>query len=159
MKNLTQKFIDFVLKISKKIFPKKIIEIEEKFLTVEIVLYIFFGVLTTICNIGVFALLNKVFEIDENISNFFAILIAVLFAYFTNKSLVFHSMASNFKERFAEFCKFMLGRAFTMVVEYVGCALLFKFVPIPNIISKIIISVIVIILNFFISKFFAFKHH
>ena len=120
-------------------------------------MYAVFGVLTTICNIGTFALLNKVFNVNENIANIFAILLAVLFAYFTNKDLVFHSKAQNSKERFIEFCKFMLGRAFTMVVEYVGCALMFKFLPIPNILSKCIITVVVIILNFFISKFFAFK--
>lgn len=129
----------------------------KKFCTKEVILYAVFGILTTICNIGTFALLNKFFNVNENIANIFAILLAVLFAYFTNKDLVFHSKAQNFKEKFIEFCKFMLGRAFTMVVEYVGCALMFKFLPIPNILSKCIITVVVIILNFFISKFFAFK--
>ena len=43
-----------------------------------------------------------------------------------------------------------------MVVEFVGCYLMFK-LPIPEIISKCIITVLVIVLNFFISKFFAFK--
>lgn len=129
----------------------------KKFCTKEVILYAVFGILTTICNIGTFALLNKVFNVNENIANIFAILLAVLFAYFTNKDLVFHSKAQNSKERFIEFCKFMLGRAFTMIVEYVGCALMFKFLPIPNILSKCIITVVVIILNFFISKFFAFK--
>ena len=52
----------------------------------------------------------------------------------------------------------MLGRAFTMVVELVGCYLMFKISFIPEIVSKITITVLVIILNFFISKFFAFKH-
>ncbi len=137
-----------------KVIINKLIK---KFCTKEVILYAVFGILTTICNIGTFALLNKVFNVNENISNIFAILLAVLFAYFTNKDLVFHSKAQNFKERFIEFCKFMLGRAFTMVVEYVGCALMFKFLPIPNILSKCIITVVVIILNFFISKFFAFK--
>lgn len=129
----------------------------KKFCTKEVILYAVFGVLTTICNIGTFALLNKVFNVNENIANIFAILLAVLFAYFTNKDLVFHSKAENFKQRFIEFCKFMLGRAFTMIIEYVGCALMFKFLPIPNILSKCIITIVVIILNFFISKFFAFK--
>ncbi len=137
-----------------KVIINKLIK---KFCTKEVILYAVFGVLTTICNIGTFALLNKVFNVNENIANIFAILLAVLFAYFTNKDLVFHSKAQNSKERFIEFCKFMLGRAFTMVVEYVGCALMFKFLPIPNILSKCIITVVVIILNFFISKFFAFK--
>lgn len=137
-----------------KVIINKLIK---KFCTKEVILYAVFGILTTICNIGTFALLNKVFNVNENIANIFAILLAVLFAYFTNKDLVFHSKAQNSKERFIEFCKFILGRAFTMVVEYVGCALMFKFLPIPNILSKCIITVVVIILNFFISKFFAFK--
>ena len=157
MKHLTQKLIDFIMKISKKIFPERIIKLEEKFFTVEIMLYIFFGILTTLVNIGTFALLNKVFNINENIANIFAIIIAVIFAYFTNKDLVFNSNAKTFNEKFTQFCKFILGRAFTMIIEYLGCALLFKFLPIPNIISKCIVTIIVIILNFFISKFFAFK--
>ena len=44
-----------------------------------------------------------------------------------------------------------------MVIESVGCALLFAYAPIPTLVSKCIMTVIVIILNFFISKFFAFK--
>ena len=157
MEHCAQKLIDFIMKISKKIFPEKIIKIEAKFFTVEIVLYVFFGILTTVINIATFAILNTVFNVNENIANIFAILIAVLFAYFTNKDLVFHSKAENKKDKFTEFCKFILGRAFTMIIEYVGCAILFKFLPIPNIVSKCIITIFVIILNFFISKFFAFK--
>lgn len=136
---------------------EKIRTLIKKFCTKEVILYGVFGILTTICNIGTFALLTKIFNINENISNIFAILLAVLFAYFTNKNLVFHSQAKSIKEKFIEFCKFMLGRAFTMIIEYVGCALMFKYLPIPNILSKCIITIVVIILNFFISKFFAFK--
>lgn len=136
---------------------EKIRTLIKKFCTKEVILYGVFGILTTICNIGTFALLTKIFDINENISNIFAIFLAVLFAYFTNKNLVFHSQAKSIKEKFIEFCKFMLGRAFTMIIEYVGCALMFKYLPIPNILSKCIITIVVIILNFFISKFFAFK--
>ena len=93
-----------------------------------------------------------------NIANFIAILLAVIFAYITNKDLVFHANAKNLKERIQQFCKFMLGRAFTMVLEFVGGLLLFN-LPIPNIIIKAGLTVIVIILNFFISKFFAFKNN
>lgn len=136
---------------------EKIKAVFKKVMTKEVMLYIVFGVLTTICNIGSFTILNKVFNMEENLANFFAILIAVIFAYFTNKDWVFHSEASNFKERLMEFGKFMVGRAFTMVVEFGGCWVLFRYLPIPNVISKCIMTVIVIILNFFISKFFAFK--
>ena len=135
---------------------KKIGKIIEKILTIEVILYIAFGILTTIVNLGSFYVMNSILQWNENISNFIAILLAVIFAYITNKDLVFHSEADSFKERIIEFCKFMLGRAFTMVVEFVGGLILFK-LPIPNIITKMGLTIIVIILNFFISKFFAFK--
>ena len=136
---------------------KKLKELIKKFCTKEIMFYAIFGILTTIANIAVFSILTYAFKMNENVANAIAISIAVLIAYFTNKDLVFHSGAQNFKEKFIEFCKFILGRAFTMLIEYFGGMLLFKFCPIPEIISKCIITVVVIILNFFISKFFAFK--
>ena len=136
---------------------EKLKELIKKFCTKEIMFYAIFGILTTIANIDMFSILTYAFKMNENVANAIAISIAVLIAYFTNKDLVFHSGAQNFKEKFIEFCKFILGRAFTMLVEYFGGMLLFKFCPIPEIISKCIITVVVIILNFFISKFFAFK--
>lgn len=158
IRNITQNFINFILKISEKILPKKVLEIERKLLTIEVVLYIFFGVLTTIVNIGVFSILVSLFKnLDENIANIIAIVLAVLFAYFTNKDLVFASQASNFKEKFQEFVKFMIGRAFTMVVEMLGFYFLFNMLNWNKFISKCLITILVIILNFFISKFFAFK--
>lgn len=157
VKLTTQKFIDFILNISKKIFPKKLIEIEKKFLNIEVVLYVFFGILTTLVNIGFFSLLTYTLRLEENLSNVIAILIAVLFAYFTNKGLVFNSKASTIKEKSIEFFKFMFGRAITMLVELLGFYLMFNIIGINKIISKIVITILVVILNFFISKFFAFK--
>ena len=135
IKNVTQKFIDFNLKISGKIFPEKFNNLLKKFLTVEVVLYIFFGVLTTVVNIGSFAIITSCFKLEENISNAIAIILAVLFAYFTNKDLVFNSKAESFKEKILEFFKFMLGRAFTMFVELIGFYLLF------NILNIILITI------------------
>ena len=157
IKNITQNLIDFVLKISDKIFPQKIYELEKKILNIEIVLYVFFGVLTTIVNIGIFSLLTYTFGIEENLSNVAAIIVAVLFAYVTNKSLVFNSKATTLRDKITEFFKFMLGRLFTMGVEFVGFFLMFNKMEMPKFLSKVIITVLVIILNFFISKFFAFK--
>lgn len=128
----------------------------KKVLTREVIFYIIFGVLTTIANIGVFYLLTLL-GLNENIANIIAIIVAVLFAYFTNRKLVFNSTASTFKERLTEFYKFMLGRAFTMVVEALGFPLFYNVLGIQELISKLMISFIVIVLNFFISKFFAFK--
>ena len=134
-----------------------IIELIKKIITKEVILYIVFGIFTTIVNLGSFYIMNSLLYWDENISNFIAIILAVLFAYITNKDLVFHSNAKGIKNRVIQFIKFIIGRAFTMVVEFVGGILLFQ-LPIPNIITKAFLTIVVIILNFFISKFFAFKN-
>lgn len=135
---------------------KNIKKLLNKILTKEVILYIVFGVFTTIVNLGSFYIMNSLLDWEENLSNFIAILLAVLFAYITNKDLVFHSNAKSIRSRVSQFLKFIIGRAFTMVVEFVGGVLLFQ-LPIPNIITKALLTIVVIILNFFISKFFAFK--
>lgn len=161
MKNLKEettqkKFIKKIL--SNKLVNKFLsIPLVKKVFTKEIILYALFGVLTTIVNIGSFYVMTTFFNINDNIANNIAIIIAVLVAYFTNKDMVFHSEANGFGEKFIEFCKFILGRLVTMFIESIGGALLFKYIPIPSIVSKCIITVVVIVLNFFISKFFTFK--
>lgn len=135
---------------------EKVKKLLKKILTKEVILYIVFGILTTVVNLGIFYILNTFLNWEENISNLIAIIVAVLVAYITNKDWVFHSQAKTFSQKFSEFIKFILGRAFTMVVELVGGIILFK-LPIPNIITKFGLTIIVIILNFIISKFFAFK--
>ncbi len=132
---------------------KKIKEILKKVLTKEIMLYIVFGVFTTVVNLGSFYVMNNLLHWNENISNFVAILLAVLFAYITNKDLVFHSDAEGIKEKFKEFVRFMVGRAFTMVVEFAGGWILFK-TAIPVMISKCFVTIVVIILNFYSSHYF-----
>ena len=64
-------------------------------------------------------------------ANFIAIILAVLFAYITNKDLVFHSKAVTAKEKGIQFIRFIAGRVFTMLIEFGGGMILFLF-PIPN---------------------------
>lgn len=135
---------------------KKIKQIIKKMVTKEVLLYITFGILTTVVNIGTLYILTKAVHLEENIANIIAILLAVIFAYLTNKDMVFHSNAKTVKEKVIQFAKFMEGRAFTMLIEWGGCAILFL-TPIPQMVSKLFMTVIVILLNFFISKFFAFR--
>ena len=134
---------------------EKIKKLIKKLCTKEIILYIIFGILTTLVNLVSFYIFTKVFLMNENIANIIAIVLAVLFAYITNKDMVFHSKAKTIKERGLQFTKFISGRAFTMIIEWIGGAILFL-MPIPKMLSKLIVTVIVVILNFFISKFFVF---
>lgn len=135
---------------------EKLKELIKRFCTKDIILYIIFGVLTTLVNIGSFYIMTSFLHINEDLSNFLAIILAILFAYVTNRKWVFHTTAKGFNDNFHEFLKFIAGRSVTMVIEWVGCFILFK-TPIPVIISKCAINVVIVILNFIISKFFTFK--
>lgn len=129
----------------------------KKFCTKEVIFYIIFGVLTTVVNILVSTILESVFHVEGNLASTIGIICCILFAYFTNRKWVFNSTATTLTQKGKEFVKFIMGRLFTMVIEMIGFFLLYTVWSLPFLLSKCIISVIVIILNFFISKFFAFK--
>jgi len=145
---------------------EKVKEIIKKVLTKEVILYVVFGVLTTIVNIAVSYILTAFVKLEGNISSTIGIICSILFAYATNRKLVFNSKAETLKDNIKEFGKFILGRAFTMVIEIIGVFLLNNVIyafynmfddNIAYLINKCLISVIVIILNFVISKFFVFN--
>ena len=136
---------------------KKLQTLIKKFMTKEVILYVVFGVLTTIVNIAASYILEGYFHINGAIASAVGIVLAVLFAYFTNRKMVFNSSANSFKEKLQEFGKFILGRAFTMIVEEGGVILFYNVIGWPFQPVKLALTVIVVILNFFISKFFAFK--
>ena len=136
---------------------EKIKRVLKKVLTKEVIFYIIFGVLTTIVNIVSTYILNNYFGVDGAIASAIGILLSILFAYFSNRKLVFNSQAVGLKENLKEFGKFMLGRAGTMILEEGGVILFNTILNWPLMPVKITLTVIVIISNFFISKFFAFK--
>ena len=74
----------------------------KKLFSREVILYGIFGVLTTIVNLGVSYLLEGVFHINGAIASAVGIICAVLFAYFTNRKLVFNSTAEGFNEKLKE---------------------------------------------------------
>ncbi len=129
----------------------------KKIITKEVMLYVIFGLLTTFVNIGVFYFLRYLVKWNENISNLIAIITSIVVAYITNKNYVFHSKANSTKEKMKEFLKFITGRILTMLLEFLGGLLLFE-TDISEIASKIFLTAIVIILNYFMSKFFAFSN-
>lgn len=119
--------------------------------------YIFAGALTTFVNFFVFTLLCKVFLLDVNISNIISVILSILFAYVINKIYVFEAKTKNFKDLFFEFFKFISARGVTMLIEVGGVFVLYSLLKIDELISKLIINVIVLILNYIISKFLVFK--
>lgn len=130
----------------------------------EAIRYIIVGICTTLFNLVCFAVLTKVFALvisDEGInvtvSNFLSVVLSILFAYVTNKLFVFRSHCKNFGELFFEFIKFVGARGITMVIEVGGVFLLFNILGIHEMVSKLATQVLVVIGNYFISKFLVFR--
>ncbi len=136
---------------------EKLKEIIKKVLTRETMMYIIFGVLTTLVNIGISGILAKVLNVEGNLASTIGIITSILFAYFTNRKWVFNSQAKTMQEKWTEFFKFVLGRGFTMILEVVGVFVLYTVLGLEYMLTKISMTIIVVIINFFISKFFAFK--
>ena len=122
-----------------------------------IILYGIFGVLTTVINIAVYGIFYSVLDVSNVISNIIAWVVSVLFAFITNKLWVFESKSFNFKLFLTELGSFTVCRVATGVLDlgimFVGVDLLNG----PAIILKVASNIIVIILNYVMSKIFVFK--
>lgn len=129
----------------------------KKLINKETILYVIFGVLTTIVNLIAYYLFSNIININYLISNAIAWIISVVFAYITNKFFVFNSSYINKDVIIKEFIKFMNCRLISGLSEVV---LLFLFVDLllmNDIVAKLIIGVLVVLINFIFSKVFIFK--
>lgn len=176
-------------KLYEKIFSikffKKFLEIPvlSKLLTYEMLSYLFFGVMTTLVNLFVFyvsdkmlgngalvdfTVLNHIFKVTfEDISTLIAWIFAVLFAYITNKLWVFESRSWNFGDVVKELISFFGARILSFVIfESFGFMVvrnllinfnIFKTDTAPKWIAKILISVFVVVFNYVMSKLLIFR--
>ncbi len=120
----------------------------------EIINYLIFGGLTTLISIITYALFAKVFHIDYLISNVLSWIIAVLFAYITNKIFVFESKS---KKNIKEITSFFFFRVVSLIMEMVILYVFVDMLHIDDLVTKIIAQVIVIVSNYVFSKLFVFK--
>ncbi len=121
-----------------------------------LILYGIFGVTTTIINVVSYALLLFI-GINVQIAVVVSWLLAVIVAYFTNRVWVFNSGAVTKLELLCEFISFMLARLATLVVEMVIIWFGVQLLNQDPIVWKIIDNIVVIILNYIISKLIVFK--
>lgn len=123
----------------------------------EIIHYVFFGVLTTVCNFVVYFILVRVFLIDEITSTIIAFIVSVLFAFFTNRKYVFSSKAVGFKETASELTKFFGSRLFSGGLDVLIMYIFVTLLLFNDILIKILSNIFVVILNYIFSKIFVFK--
>ena len=137
----------------------------------EVIDYLFWGILTTVvswCSFGLFSIsFNAVIKNSVSAAiicaNILSWLCATAFAFVTNKLWVFRSKSWNKKIVFTEISKFVSARMATGIFELIAVPLLVKIglnqtiLDVEGMFSKILVSIIVVILNYLLSKICIFK--
>ncbi len=120
----------------------------------EIIMYLIFGVLTTAVNIGVYFISAELLHINYLISNGLAWFLSVLFAYLTNRKYVFESKSQDVLK---EVISFFGSRLATGALDMALMWVFVYFNVVNDVIAKIEVNVIVVIMNYILSKLVVFK--
>ncbi len=125
-------------------------------ISAEMVLYMFFGAGTAIIDFSTFAILQAWFHVEPMIAHTISTILAILFAYITNRIWVFKSPKQGFKQLMLEFLKFSEARIgtyfMTLIILFID-KMTFNH---PKT-AKMIGLVLTVILNYIFSKLFIFS--
>lgn len=132
--------------------------------------YMKWGSLTTVVSWVSFSICSLFFTAimtnpitAASVSNIISWICVIVFAFITNKLWVFKSKSFNKKVLFPEFIKFFLTRLATGILEMIAVPVLMKsgidqtILGINGMLSKIIVTVAVIVLNYIFARIFVFK--
>ena len=137
----------------------------------ELITYGVFGVATTVVNFGTFKLAGVILGSELYLlSNVIAWVVCVIFAYITNKLWVFESKSLKLEVVMKELVSFFAARGFSFIIEEGGLFLLVDIAGLSDytlqllgfgisgtMISKMIVGLIVVIINYFFSKLVIFR--
>ena len=123
----------------------------------EVLLYLLFGGLTTVISIVVFWLFHTEFGLNELAANVVSWVIAVMFSFITNKTWVFRSETNEVKKGLKLMLSFYAGRVVTLLIEEAILWLFISQLRFDSMLVKIAAQVIIIVLNYFLSKLVIFK--
>lgn len=129
----------------------------------ELIVYFITGVLTTLVNWGCYAVCVRMFGWSVAVSNAVAWVVAVLFAYVTNKLWVFRSFSWEIRFVLREAFLFVSARILTGIFEIVSVPLLVNLglsqplFGVKGMWAKVLVSVVVMILNYVFSKLIVFR--
>ena len=123
----------------------------------DILSYLFFGVLTTVVNYIIYLPCYNILGLSATVSNMISWVVAVAFAYLTNKPFVFKSHDWSAKTGVPELTKFVGCRLGSGVME---TAIIFVTVDLlswDGNVMKLVTSVLVVIINYVASKLVVFR--
>lgn len=118
----------------------------------ELFRYLVIGGLTTVVSIASFHLSNQF--LSWTISNLISWIVAVTFAFFTNKHYVFCT-GDTFSA--FEFLSFYGMRLCSLAMDMALMFLFIQLFQLSNTLSKLLIQFVIVVLNYFFSKLIIFK--
>lgn len=125
----------------------------------DIVNYLIVGGLTTLVSLGtyygcVLTFLDPLKSVQLQLANIISWVVAVAFAYFTNRKFVFRSKKHN---KLKEAVAFYSSRVVTLLIDMVCMFLMVTIMGISDKIAKLLVQVIVTVGNYILSKFIVFR--
>lgn len=123
----------------------------------SIISYLFFGVCTTAVNVATYYICYNVIQIANVPATVIAWVLAVLFAYITNKLFVFDSKSFDFGVLKKEILAFFGCRLLTGILDVIIMYLAVDCMYWNSIVWKIVSNILVIVLNYVASKLIIFK--
>lgn len=123
----------------------------------EMIRYVIAGGLTTLLNLILFYVMESILEWNYAIANVIAIALSILFAYVINRAFVFKSKSSDLRLILKEFSSFVGLRVGSGLIEMVLLIMTVEWFSWDPFLSKLIIQVIVLMLNYIFSKYIIFR--
>ena len=123
----------------------------------DILTYLVFGVLTTVVNYIVYLPVYNILGLSAAMSNAIAWVVAVAFAYLTNKPFVFKSYDWSRKTVIPELTKFVSCRVASGAMETLILLVAVDILGWNGNIWKLLTQVMVVVLNYIFSKLIVFK--
>jgi putative flippase GtrA len=123
----------------------------------ELIAYLVFGALTTLINIGAYALLTRVAGIPYLVSNVIAWVASIAFAYVTNKLWVFGSRSADARTLAREIAAFVSGRLASGLLDTGLMYALVGLARLNDVEVKVFVNILVIAFNYGFSKLVVFR--
>ena len=122
----------------------------------ELIAYGVVGVMTTVINMVVFWLFNTPLAVHYTVANIIAWVLAVVFAFFANKIFVFENHGWSGAVVLHEATTFFLSRIASLLVDMAGMALMISVLHCDEMVSKFVVNIVVILINYVLGKFWVF---
>lgn len=123
----------------------------------EVMLYLFFGVCTTLLNMILFYILYEKMGLSTGVSTVISNILCIIFAYITNRNWVFETRAHDKKGILKEMTSFAGCRIGTLLLDVMIMIVTVDIFGFHANLMKLLSNVAVIIINYIASKFFIFK--